>query len=113
MASELLQVPVVRLYQTALFEKSSRTLNQDTGWHQVESECWMLIMEMWLEGTGEWIILKALSHALQDLNMIPLDTGAEGYVSFWCPLTELTAERNHSLLVFATGSHRDMSVVHW
>ena len=49
----------------------------------------------------------------KDLNMIPLDTGSNGYLTFWCPLQRLEVAANDSLLVFAEGSHRDMARVHW
>ncbi len=49
----------------------------------------------------------------QDLNMIPLDTRAGGYLTIWCPLFPLSRSRNDSLLVFAGGSHRDKSLTHW
>lgn len=45
--------------------------------------------------------------------MIPLDTGPAGYLSFWCPLSELRADLNDSMLVFAAGSHRDITLTHW
>ncbi len=49
----------------------------------------------------------------QDLNMIPLDTGSAGYLTFWCPLNPISRSQNDSLLVFAAGSHRDKTYNHW
>mmetsp|Transcript_16669 Transcript_16669/g.25071 ORF Transcript_16669/g.25071 Transcript_16669/m.25071 type:complete len:365 (+) Transcript_16669:3-1097(+) len=48
-----------------------------------------------------------------DLNMVPLDVNAGGYVTFWCPLTSLRVEDGDSVLKFAHGSHRDRAYGHW
>jgi hypothetical protein len=90
MAAHLLQEDRVRLYQTAIFQKSgnfNRTavgdmLNRQTSWHL-------------------------------DLNMVPLDTSTGGYLTFWCPLTNIASSRNDSLLLFAKHSHRDISSTYW
>jgi len=43
-AARLLQDPQIRLYQTAIFQKSNRTLNQETGWHQECIGCYFSVM---------------------------------------------------------------------
>lgn len=87
LATWLLQSPSVRLYQSSLFEKNPNTVNELandlTGWHQ-------------------------------DLKSIPLDTMHLGSITFWCPLDRtLDIREGDSLLLFATGSHRDLSLNHW
>lgn len=49
----------------------------------------------------------------QDLAMVPLDTNNGGYVTIWCPLRSLHGNARDSLLWFADGSHRDMSLTKW
>jgi|EP01049_Picozoa_sp_SAG25_P003611 hypothetical protein len=48
-----------------------------------------------------------------DLNMVPLDTGRGGYITFWCPLRSLSKKDGDSMLEFASGSHTDMALGHW
>lgn len=81
-AAQLLQVPSVRLYQSAMFIKDDNELNQETVYHN-------------------------------DLNMIPLDTGPGNYLTFWCPIRRLEHAKGDSMLKFAHGSHRDMTLRHW
>lgn len=82
-AASLLQTPSVRLYQTAIFQ-------QDPEYYSNYGTAWH-----------------------QDLNMVPLDTGHFGYITFWCPLHNLSSEKNDSILLYAEGSHRDISLIHW
>lgn len=83
LASWLLQSPKVRLYQTSLFEKNPQTINDLTGWHA-------------------------------DFWSVPLDTMHLGHVTFWCPIyRDLDMGDGDSLLIFASGSHRDVSLGHW
>ncbi|KAK3256647.1 hypothetical protein CYMTET_34222 [Cymbomonas tetramitiformis] len=79
-ASQLLGVPSLRLYQDAMFVKDGRKdddaihlrkhMNRQTGWHM-------------------------------ELTQVPVDT--EAYVTAWCPLRRATED--DSILVFAPGSH--------
>ncbi|KAK3263843.1 hypothetical protein CYMTET_27378, partial [Cymbomonas tetramitiformis] len=79
-ASELLGVPALRLYQDAMFVKDGRIgddsihlqqhKNRHTGWHM-------------------------------ELTQVPVDT--EAYVTAWCPLHP--ANDDDSILAFAPGSH--------
>jgi hypothetical protein len=81
-AASLLQVPSVRLYQTAIFVKNESSVNTNTEWHV-------------------------------DLNMVPIDVQAGGYLTFWCPLNPLRHSSQDSILWFAEGSHRDIARYHW
>ena len=86
-ASQFMQADRVRLYQTAYFAKegseAEHSQNLGTDWHR-------------------------------DLSLIPLDVGPEGYVTFWCPVGRgLNRHNGDSLLQFAAGSHKDVSLFHW
>ena len=90
-AATLLRVPAVRLYQTAAFLKApAHVASSSTDVERLAST----------SSPTAW-------HA--DLNQVPLDTNAFG--TFWCPLGPV--DRTQSLLSFAIGSHRDVSVRHW
>jgi hypothetical protein len=50
----------------------------------------------------------------RDLNMSPINTGAGGSVTFWCPVgRDLDRLRGDSMLRFLEGSHRDISQKIW
>ena len=90
-AAELLRVDAVRLYQTAAFIKAPAVVAAaSTPVDRLAST----------SSATAW-------HA--DLNQVPLDTNHFG--TFWCPLSDV--DRSHSLLAFARGSQRDVSVRHW
>lgn len=63
------------------------------------------------EKDGKYINAGTAWH--QDLNTVPLDTKENGHITFWCPLYPLHKKENDSLLVFASASHRDKSLLHW
>ena len=85
MASDLLRVDRVRLYQTRTFRKVPS--EDDTMRNLFNHPTYM--------------------HA--DLSMVPLDTNE--YLTFWCPTRNLTDE--DSVLTYATGSHRDIAQTLW
>ena len=90
-ASFLLQEDRVRLYQTAIFQKiGNENSSIEFGAHLNRPTGWH-----------------------NDLNMIPLDVSTGGYLTFWCPLSDIASSRNDSLLYFAKSSHRDISANYW
>jgi hypothetical protein len=50
----------------------------------------------------------------RDLNMAPINAGAGGSVTFWCPVhRRLDRQQGDSMLRFLDGSHRDISYKNW
>eukprot|EP00566_Odontella_aurita_P009495 CAMPEP_0113588974 /NCGR_PEP_ID=MMETSP0015_2-20120614/35827_1 /TAXON_ID=2838 /ORGANISM="Odontella" /LENGTH=500 /DNA_ID=CAMNT_0000494935 /DNA_START=422 /DNA_END=1924 /DNA_ORIENTATION=+ /assembly_acc=CAM_ASM_000160 len=97
-ASDLLRVDRVRLYQTRTFRKVPTKDDGNDG----DGD----------GGGGSSTMRNLFNHPTYmhaDLGMVPLDTN--GYVTFWCPLRDLTDE--DSVLTYATGSHRDAALWNW
>lgn len=85
LASDLLQKPSVRLYQTGLFRKDATA-----PWHQRD-------------------MLNQVTSYHRDLNQWPLDTNHA--LTFWCPVTRVTMA--DSGLVYALESHLDVAHFYW
>lgn len=84
LASDLLQKPSIRLYQTGLFRKdpSIKVVND---------------------------FANPITSYHRDLNQVPLDTNH--FLTFWCPLNDL--EPGDSALVYALESHLDVAQFFW
>ena len=49
----------------------------------------------------------------QDLVLVPLDTKAGGFLTFWCPIERPLNSARDSVLLFAEGTHRDPNLLYW